>query len=370
MPHILIDSKNTTSPGPASHTIQLVNWLAEQPEILQEYRFTILHPELLTPHLHPSPKVELISWKPFRFLSLSWYNQWQEYRRLINNLAIDGILVAANFLPFAHQAPSVSILRHPYLIDDAQLGRLPQTKQFPELIRRMIFHITAKKVDHLIIQAEHMREPLQKRYGVANHRIHLLPNPLLISTDHDSTLDAAESSNQTIRLIYISRGSPHKNHQFLLDLIEAHRSEFVKRNIRITTTVSKDFNSNLFRKVEAEPLIDNVGEVLVTEVHHLYEDAVLHIFPSNSETYGNPIAESIFRKVPLFMPDLPYGRELAADCAEFYPPGDVDQAGSLLFNVLDDPSKRKRLCENCQKRATEFPNMEHWFLQVLKIMGR
>lgn len=371
MPHIFIDSKNTTSPGPASHTIQLVNWLAEQPEILREYRFTVLHPEMLKPHLCNSPKVELISWKPFRFLSLAWYNQWQEYRHLINSIAIDGILVAANFLPFAHQAPSVSILRHSYLTDDALLAQLPQAKQFPELLRRMVFHRTTRKVDHFIIQTEHMRKPLQKRYSLADHRIHLLPNPLLIATNSTEVNHLHKSDSDTeVRIIFISRGSPHKNHQFLLDLIEAHRPEFKKRHIRITTTVSKDFNPVLFRKVESEPLIDNAGEVPVDQVAELYQGALLHIFPSRSETYGNPIAESIAMGVPLLMPDLPYARELAADCAAYYPPEDVETAGYLLFQLLDNPQKLSALRQHCEARSADFPGMEQWFLQVLQILGR
>ncbi len=72
----------------------------------------------------------------------------------------------------------------------------------------------------------------------------------------------------------------------------------------------------------------------------LYRRCLFTMFPSLSEGYGLPVAESFQHGKLCLASDLPVIREHAGALAWYFPPGDEDAAYALLRATLDDPSAR------------------------------
>ena len=84
-------------------------------------------------------------------------------------------------------------------------------------------------------------------------------------------------------------------------------------------------------------VLEGVGDA---ELAGLYRNCLLTAFPSLSEGYGLPVAESLgFGKLSLSS-DLPPVREHACDLPWYFPPGDEEAAYALLRRAIADPAAR------------------------------
>src|SRR4029077_8035733 len=89
------------------------------------------------------------------------------------------------------------------------------------------------------------------------------------------------------------------------------------------------------------------------QLRDLYDRCVGTINPSTYEGYGLPVAESLASGLPTIASDIPPHREIAADAAVYFDPGDADGLAAALFKVVTDSALRDDLARRAIERARD-----------------
>jgi glycosyltransferase involved in cell wall biosynthesis len=89
------------------------------------------------------------------------------------------------------------------------------------------------------------------------------------------------------------------------------------------------------------------------ELERLYASCAGTVNASTYEGYGMPVAESLARGLPTIASDIPPHREIAADAALYFEPGDAAGLAQALRSVATDGELRRRLAEQARARSQE-----------------
>lgn len=102
------------------------------------------------------------------------------------------------------------------------------------------------------------------------------------------------------------------------------------------------------------------GDVIFTgyldeeKVLHLYNHARVFVNPSLYEGFGMPLLEAMSCGVPIIVSDIASFREVGADAATYFKPGDPLDLAEKLSMLLDSDSLRKSLIDKGLRRAMAF----------------
>jgi len=99
--------------------------------------------------------------------------------------------------------------------------------------------------------------------------------------------------------------------------------------------------------------IELLGWVDDERLGRLYDAATATVHPSLYEGYGLGLAESLGCGVPAIASDIPAHREVAAEAAVYFPPGDAAALADALRRVLADADLCERLAAGGSERARQ-----------------
>jgi glycosyltransferase involved in cell wall biosynthesis len=208
------------------------------------------------------------------------------------------------------------------------------------VIRRLV-----RATTFVIVETEFARKCLVEQFRVSAQKVAVIPNaPSAPFISADSGQDAVIDfpTDACCRLLYVARGYPHKNHEFLAALGQELQSRH-NLTVEFVVTLRPDEwgrTSRLFRKFS-----HNVGEVLVSQLPGIYRACDGAIFPSLAEVYSATPVEAIAAGVPLFACDRPYVRTVIGDAAAYFDPLDPYSAADVLARVIRDPTALSQLRE-------------------------
>jgi glycosyltransferase involved in cell wall biosynthesis len=168
-------------------------------------------------------------------------------------------------------------------------------------IKRIIFKILKTHTDFWIVQTQAMKDIfLAKTLTLNKEKVLIIPfYPSLKKSDNENRKKAV--------FVYVSSGSPHKNH---LNLLEAFRNFYDMRKVgELHLTIGDEFKElcNLISKMNAEgyPVV-NHGFISRDSLGAIYDKAAFSIYPSLSESFGLGIIEAIENGCDIIGSDLPY----------------------------------------------------------------
>lgn len=78
------------------------------------------------------------------------------------------------------------------------------------------------------------------------------------------------------------------------------------------------------------------------------------VFPTWSESFGLPLAEALAVGVPTIAGDVPACREVAADAARYYHPGNAESLAAELAALLGNPTEAAALAGRAKGRGADF----------------
>jgi glycosyltransferase involved in cell wall biosynthesis len=150
------------------------------------------------------------------------------------------VFVLGNYAPFPSKGKKIVLVRHPYLIEKDLVRKQGFLSRVVELVRKAEFVLTLKFTDVLIVQSGYVRKKIIELYGFPSHKIVVLPNP------KSSMIDYSVSKERSVDplFLYISRYYPHKNHKFIIDLVEAYSHYFRAKKIKFVVTIDPKLGSH------------------------------------------------------------------------------------------------------------------------------
>lgn len=263
------------------------------------------------------------------------------------------ILHFGNFCLMRHKGVQQNVLlHHPYLVDDQLFRSLSLSKKPGEWIKRKLFSRSVSVADKMIVQAPFMQKSFQKRFANSRVDLCIIPNPisenLLSQTDPPTPVNRLRNYDGTrsLKILYPSRYYPHKNHIFLISVARELRKRRLDFEIFVTVDTKIEAGAAFLMSAKSAGVpITNLGEINQGKLIDYYKKSDLCLFPSEAETFGNPLIEAAYFLLPVIGPDRDYLNSVLTGCAETYPPGDAALCADLIFRAARDRDFYVRMTE-------------------------
>jgi glycosyltransferase involved in cell wall biosynthesis len=283
--------------------------------------------------------------------------------KILKSNTIFSVLAFGSFLSFSTGSKKIVLLHHPYLVDEGLYQALPFIAKRIEWLKRLLFTKTVKNVDVIALQSKYMQDCFAMRYPKEKNKTIIIPNPLssALSKIKNTDFELDKVAGGKFKILYVSRFYPHKNHEFILEVSALLKQKNFEHEFSLTIDSALPGAESFLQNSELVGNIRNLGELPQEELQTFYKQTNLFIFPSKSETFGNPIIEAMFFSCPLVLPDLGYARALADKTAEFYDPKSALACAQAIIDIANDPIKLKTMQKNSFEVGKSQLSVEDWF---------
>jgi len=365
--NIIINSYNTLSAGTSNITKCMLNWLEKRD---LAHRIYIFVPQLdIFESFHGGKNLKIIKLPvfsgPLKYAFRILYDFFVfPLATLILNADLS--IVIANYSPIKVKGRKIVLMRHSYLVDDSIYCATIFKTRLLELLRRFLFKLTLSSTKVVIVQSNYMKNLLLEKYQIQENQVHILANPVTEVAKLSVSVNKSNEGTSEKIILYVSRLYPHKNHEFLLKMVDNNKFLMRKENMKIYITVDPTIGSHartFLAKIPAYQLDDiiiNIGEVESQTLAEYYKKANCFFFPSKSESFGNPLVEAMFFDLPIVVPDLAYARAVCEEAALYYDPQDSESAFNKLYALCRDQNLWKLYSERSFAQAQKFPTIEQW----------
>lgn len=276
---------------------------------------------------------------------------------------VSSILAFGNFLfGVISKANKVVLLHHPYIIDDAVFYKLPFKAREIERIKRFIFYFTVKNSSSVVVQSDYMKSCFLNKYPNSFDKVEKIYNPISDNFSQNRIKPKNIIPHQQINIIYASRFYPHKNHDFIIKLAARVKEQSSNINFIITIDGNSPETSDLLNAIKQKELpVSNVGEISQEKLQELYLNSDLAIFPSKTETFGNPLVEALYFALPVIAPSREYAIDILGDAGIFYTPESIENCTQVIFDISNSEQTYHEYSLKSLKRSVIFPNAKKWF---------
>jgi glycosyltransferase involved in cell wall biosynthesis len=96
------------------------------------------------------------------------------------------------------------------------------------------------------------------------------------------------------------------------------------------------------------------GDVPNVKIPELIQQAQLLVYPTWCESFGLPLAEALAMGAPAVAAAIPACREVGADAARYYSPGDPDSLAAMIGDLLALPESSAALAQAAYLRGKQF----------------
>lgn len=196
------------------------------------------------------------------------------------------------------------------------------------------------------------RHEITEVLRVPKERVFVAPN----GADHlnESFADPAILGRLGIETdrFFLFVGSPtrNKNLKLAIDALAIMNDPSVKMVVvgSLSNSVFKD-STDLNKSGVVLP-----GYLEDTEICSLYQHATALVFPSLYEGFGIPPLEAMKLGCPVLVSDIPTGREVCGDVAEYFSPTDAKGLADLMAHRLAHQDERAEIVKKGRERAAQW----------------
>jgi glycosyltransferase involved in cell wall biosynthesis len=296
--------------------------------------------------------------------------------KLINKYQITAMLAFGNFLLSPVNVKKVVLLHHPYLFDNSLLQKLPIFSKLIEKIKRFTFWVTLKNVDVLVVQSPYVLEEVKKVWTNYKSELTVIPNPISKDFITQSVLEINGLINQRVlslddnlTILYVSRFYPHKNHAFLLALSSELTNANIKHQILVTVDPEISGADVFLNDVASKGLpILNLGEIKQIDLVEFYKTSHFFLFPSKSETFGNPLIEAMSYGLPVIVPSLQYAHSVVGESGIYYEEDNAKECAIRMLGLIQNVSQYTAKSLHSHQSFARYPNATDWCKRYLDIL--
>ncbi len=280
------------------------------------------------------------------------------------------MLAFGNYLITPLIIKKVVLLHHPYLVDNKLLSHLSLANKLIEELRRFVFWITLKYVSGIVVQSEYMKTEFNKVWRGFEGSLEIIANPISNNFKRNITdeelkqlmMSRLEKMLQKVRILYVSRYYPHKNHSFLIKLSKHLNDLKLNHEIMVTINSSTREADDFLNEIRNNIInIINIGEQSQSNLENVYLNSHIFIFPSKSETFGNPLIEAIKFGLPVIVPSLSYSKAIVGDAGIYYNENDVTDCANKILELCQSKVRYFEKSSASVKQFALYPDAKSWF---------
>ncbi len=321
-----------------------------------------------------------------RWAIQGWAEAAQDFDRV---LSFSGFAAAPNQTVFVHNA----------LYYDAIADTLPIALRVRLQVLRELTHDAVLQANNVVVQSEMMRDHIRRAHGVEAHKIVTIPRPPdsddIITGGQDArgptTIAGGQDARGPITIaggqdargpggrdargpttiaggqdargpITIAGGQDARGpgaagqdaSRPVNDLLWVG-NEVPFKDFRTAIEAAQHLGRHLTLIGNTVPMPDGpghswLGDLERSQVFAHYRGAKMLVMTSRAESLGLPLIEAMQVGLPVVAPDLPYARELCAEAAEYFEPGN---AKALVAAILRAKTRRDTLLDLGTKRASQ-----------------
>lgn len=203
--------------------------------------------------------------------------------------------------------------------------------------------LEALEADRVLVPSDYVRDTLVER-GTAAERIAVLP----YGVDIQRFQPAPRQDRKTFRLLFVGSLSQRKGIKYLLEAVR--RLKLPEAELVLVGRMIGD--AAAFRPYEG--LFRRVAHVPYHEVHRLYTDADLFVYPSLHEGSAFATYEALASGLPVIA--TPNTGSVVRDGVDGFlvPPRDVDALMAKIELLYRDRGRRDEMARNARARAEQF----------------
>lgn len=233
----------------------------------------------------------------------------------------------------------------------------------PELLTRAmrlgteaLLPAAARRAHRLITVSHSSRDDIVRLLGIQAEQIDVVPNGWAPPGAPGDPARARRSAAAGDRPIVLSVASdlPHKSLETLVDALALLAPS--ERPALVFAGHGTDSGA-LAARAESQGVTADLrllGSVDAQTLEDLYAAAAMVITPTLAEGFGLPVLEALGRGIPVACSELPVLREVAGECAIWFPPGDAPRAADALRRAAQGDPELERLGACGPGRAREF----------------
>ena len=290
---------------------------------------------------------------------------------MIRRHDIDILFSSTGFGTFFSPCKQFILIRNPvYFNKDFQakykeLGRsLRRTT-----IRRWHSALSIRRSDVILFPTRAMQDMVEQYVSLDGKQT----DAIHYGFDHKAFLNGVEGTSETLEqvrkwkeegyqlLLNVSTYAVHKNFETLIEALpglvdKGLRFKLLTTTSREKTTDKEEYDALKQRAVElgVDSMWVELGYVPYQQLHVLYSNVDLYVFPSFTESFGHSLVEAMAAKLPILAADMPVNREVCEDAGAYFDIYNISDCTAKIYELICDNSKRVKQAEASAARSALF----------------
>ncbi|SHK63961.1 glycosyltransferase [Chryseobacterium polytrichastri] len=208
--------------------------------------------------------------------------------------------------------------------------------------KSFIFSKLLKNTDFLLVQSNLVKEGFLKKYKFNSNNVLVLP----FYPNHD--LKDEERDREADSYIYVSAGTPHKNHIRLLNAFCKFYDEIKRGKLYVTVDfdIFISLGELIKEKIEQGYPIVNLGFIKREQLIKQYNKTKYLVFPSLEESFGLGIVEAIECGCEVIGANLPYTFQVCEPSITFDPFEEKSIYLALVESIKNNVHSTQQIIKN------------------------
>lgn len=244
-----------------------------------------------------------------------------------------------------------------------------------QLVMHKVFSLTVNSASAVIVQTAVMSRRLQAKYKIPPQKFQVIRQPVPKALQ-DASLTAIPNPvmaghKENIKLLFLSKGYPHKNHAILPAVAHELRRLGLAGQVRIYTTLDPAGEADLASQTvqDHDDVITNLGTLSAPEVAGAFKAASALLLPTLIESYGLIYLEAMSFGLPILTSDRDFAREMCRDQALYFDPNSAVSIVAAIQKLLAEPKDRtiqKKRTAGDGRFPADWKQVAYEFMQVME----